>query len=65
MKDITIIIPDMQSKHCQLRVNNVVNKIEGVQIKNLEAGKLTASIVSDNLKNEIEIAIKKAGYTVS
>ena len=65
MKNITINIPDMQSTHCQSRVNNAVKSIEGVQIQNLEAGKLTASIASDNIKQEVENAIKKAGYTVS
>lgn len=64
MKNITINIPDMLSAHCQTRVNNVVREIEGVQIQHLEAGQLTASIASDSIKNEVENAIKKAGYTV-
>jgi len=64
MKTITINIPNMQSTHCQTRVKNAVIEIEGVQIQNLEAGKLKASIASDKAKHEMEEAIKKAGYTV-
>ncbi len=64
MKTITINIPNMQSTHCQTRVKNAVKEIEGVQIQNLEAGKLNASIASDKAKHEMEEAIKKAGYTV-
>ena len=55
----------MLSAHCQSRVKNAVKEVEGVQILNLEAGKLTASIASDYIKNEVEKAIKKAGYSVS
>lgn len=65
MKQVIINVPDMQSTHCQTRVNNVVKEIEGVQVQNLEAGKLIVSVTSDNLKNEIANAIEKAGYTVS
>ncbi len=64
MKTITINIPNMQSTHCQIRVKNAVKEIEGVQIQNLEAGKLNASIASDKAKHELEEAIEKAGYTV-
>ncbi len=55
----------MQSTHCQTRVNNAVKEIDGVQIQNVEAGKLTVSVTSDNTKNEVVQAIEKAGYTVS
>lgn len=65
MKNITISIPDMLRAHCQSRVNNAVRGIEGVQIQHLETGQLTASIASNSIKNEVENAIKKAGYTVS
>lgn len=65
MKQVIVSVPDMQSTHCQTRVNNAVKEIDGVQIQNLEAGKLTVSITSDNTKNEIVQAIEKAGYTVS
>lgn len=65
MKNIIINIPDMLSAHCQSRVNHAVRGIEGVQIQHLEAGQLAASVASDSIKNEVEVAIKKAGYTVS
>jgi len=55
----------MQSTHCQTRVNNAIKEIDGVQIQNLEAGKLTVSVVSDNTQTEVVKAIEKAGYTVS
>lgn len=55
----------MQSTHCQTRVNNAIKEIDGIQIQNLEAGKLTVSVASDNTQNEVVEAIEKAGYTVS
>jgi len=64
MKDVTIQIPDMQSVHCQARVNNAVKEINGVQIKNQEAGQITVSLSSDNAKEEVVAAIEKAGYSV-
>lgn len=65
MKQMIINIPDMQSAHCQARVNNAVKEIEGVQIQNVEAGKITVSVASDTTKSEIVNAIEKAGYSVS
>ena len=65
MKQFVISVPNMQSTHCQTRVNNAIKEIEGVQIKKLEAGKLTISVTSDNNKNKVVEAIEKAGYTVS
>lgn len=65
MKEVKISVPNMQSTHCQARVNNAIKEIEGVQIQNLEAGKLTVSVASDNTKDEVINAIEKAGYSVS
>ncbi|MBC8645447.1 heavy-metal-associated domain-containing protein [Flavobacterium lindanitolerans] len=64
MKQMIINIPDMQSAHCRARVNNAVKEIDGVQIQNVEAGKIAVSIASDNTKNEVVKAIEKAGYSV-
>ncbi len=64
MKDVTIRIPDMQSAHCQARVNNAVKEIAGVQVENLQAGQITVSLSSDNDKEKIVAAIEKAGYNV-
>ena len=65
MKQVVISVPNMQSTHCQTRVNNAIKVIDGVQIQNLEAGKLTVSVASDNTQSEVVQAIEKAGYTVS
>lgn len=65
MKEVNISVSDMQSTHCQTRVTNAVKEIEGVQIQNVEAGKITVSVTSDKTKNEVVNAIEKAGYTVS
>lgn len=65
MKQLIINIPDMKSAHCQARVNNAVKEIEGVQIQNVEAGKITVSVASDTTKGEVVNAIEKAGYSVS
>ena len=65
MKEVKISVPGMQSAHCQTRVNNVIKEIEGVQIQNLEAGKVTVSVASDSIKNQVVNAIEKAGYQIS
>ena len=65
MKDVTISIPDMQSTHCQARVRTAVKQVAGVQVQNLEAGKLTVSLASEDLIDDVASTITKAGYTVS
>lgn len=52
MKQVVISVPNMQSTHCQTRVNNAIKEIDGVQIQNLEAGKLTVSVTSDNTEKK-------------
>ncbi|HTN45036.1 MAG TPA: heavy-metal-associated domain-containing protein [Flavipsychrobacter sp.] len=65
MQQVTINVPDMQSTHCQTRVKNAVSEVEGVQIQEMEAGKLTVSVSSEDTKNEVVNAIEKAGYPVA
>ena len=65
MKEVIINVPDMQSAHCQTRVNNVVSAMEVVQIDKLEAEKITVSLASENLEGEVINAIEKAGYSTS
>lgn len=65
MEQITIQIPGMQSTHCQTRVSNAVKTIQGVQVLQLDPGKLTVSAKSANMRTEIEEVITHAGYTVS
>lgn len=64
-KTLELIIPEMISKHCQSRVSNEVKKIEGVEIQNLEAGKLIVLLPSESFKSLVIHAIEKAGYKVS
>lgn len=65
MKSIKLIIPDMQSAHCLTRVQGAIKDISGLQVEKLEAGKLAASVESDEVKTRVVEAIERAGYTVS
>lgn len=65
MKEVIISIPDMQSTHCQTRVNNAVTGIKGVQVLKVEAGKLTASVENEEGKAALVHAIEKSGYNVA
>ncbi|WP_114790398.1 heavy-metal-associated domain-containing protein [Niabella yanshanensis] len=64
MKDITIQVPDMQSAHCQARVNDAVKEVAGVKVQNLQAGQITVSLSSDSNKEAVVAAIEEAGYSV-
>ncbi|OYD42670.1 heavy-metal-associated domain-containing protein [Sphingobacterium cellulitidis] len=64
MKNVELSIPDMQSTHCQSRVNSAIKDIDGVTIEKLEAGKLAVSLESNEVKQELVDAIEKAGYKV-
>ena len=64
MKNVELSIPDMQSAHCQARVNGAIKDIDGIKIEKLEAGKLAVSVESDEVQEELVEAIEKAGYKV-
>lgn len=64
MKNLELSIPDMQSAHCQARVNGVVKDIEDVQIEKSEAGKLSISVESNEVLATLVEAVEKAGYKV-
>ena len=64
MKNVELSIPDMQSAHCQARVNAAIKDIDGVKIEKFGAGKLSFSFESDEVKEEMVEAIEKAGYKV-
>jgi len=64
MKNLQWSIPDMQSAHCQARVSAVIQGIEGVKVEKLEAGKLSFSFESEQVKTALQDAIEKAGYRV-
>ena len=38
MKNVELSIPDMQSAHCQSRVNGAIKDIDGIKVEKLEAG---------------------------
>lgn len=58
-KQIDLSIPSMQSTHCQNRVSNEVSKIKGVEIQNLESGKLTVLLTDESLKENVTFVIEK------
>lgn len=64
MKNVELNISNMQSAHCQARVNGAIKDIDGVKIEKLEAGKLSFSFERDDVKEEMIEAIVKAGYKV-
>lgn len=64
MKNITIQIPDMQSAHCQMRVNQAISAVEGAIISSLKAGVAEVSLHDEGRQDAVLSAIKKAGYTV-
>lgn len=64
MKNVELSIPDMQSAHCQSRVNAAIIDIDGIKVEKLEAGKLSVSVENDEVKEELVEAIQKAGYKV-
>ncbi|MDQ0781092.1 heavy-metal-associated domain-containing protein [Chryseobacterium sp. W4I1] len=64
MKNVELSIPNMQSAHCQTRVNGAIAAIEGLKIEKLEAGKLSVAVESDEVRKELVETIEKAGYKV-
>ncbi|WP_240432930.1 heavy-metal-associated domain-containing protein [Taibaiella koreensis] len=65
MKNIHISVPDMQSSHCQARVQQALNAIEGAVITHIEAGALNLSAPDDMPGESLKTAIEKAGYAVA
>lgn len=65
MKNVELSIPDMQSAHCQTRVNGAIAAIEGIKVEKLEAGRLSVAVESDEVKEALVATIEKAGYKVA
>lgn len=65
MKTIKISIPDMTSSHCQMRVNNVISKIEGVDIKEIKPAIAVVTIENNSLQQQVIDFIEDAGYKVN
>lgn len=64
MKNVELSIPDMQSAHCQARVNGAIAAIDGLKIEKLAAGKLAVLVESNEVEEELVETIEKAGYKV-
>ncbi|MGU3376408.1 heavy-metal-associated domain-containing protein [Chryseobacterium sp. M5A1_1a] len=64
MKNIELSIPGMQSAHCQTRVNDAIATIEGIKVEKLEAGKLSVSVESDEVRKELVETIERTGYKI-
>ena len=62
MKTVKIQISNMQSRHCQMRVQNVLTTVEGVTINSIEPGVASITVENDLQQNEAMKAIEKAGY---
>ncbi|MCF3107950.1 heavy-metal-associated domain-containing protein [Niabella sp. CC-SYL272] len=65
MKTIQISIPDMQSAHCQVRVQNALSNIEGIHVNGITAGQATVAVNDAQQQSVVTAAIEKAGYTVA
>ncbi|RIA09345.1 copper chaperone [Flavobacteriaceae bacterium MAR_2010_72] len=64
MKTLKIQIPNMQSSHCQVRVNNALSTISGATAISTKPGEAQIMIPKENSASEVIIAIEKAGYYV-
>ncbi len=64
MQTIQIQVPDMQSNHCQLRVQQAVNNLPGIQVTKVQAGALEVNLGDAGEQDAVIAAIQKAGYTV-
>ena len=64
MKNVELSIPSMQSTHCQARVSGAITAIEGIKVEKLEAGTLSVTVESDEVKEALVATIEKAGYKV-
>ena len=65
MKTIQIQIPNMQSAHCQMRVNTAIKGVQGVHIENIDSGLAEINLENPQQEEEVIKAITDAGYTVS
>lgn len=64
INSIQIQVPDMQSNHCQLRVQQTVNNLPGIQVTKLQAGVVEVNLGDAGEQEAVIAAIQKAGYTV-
>ena len=62
---IKVAIPDMQNDHCQKRVKNVIEAIEGAGVNSIQPGTVEIDIQVAAQQERIVTAIENAGYTVA
>ncbi|MCF7559026.1 heavy-metal-associated domain-containing protein [Sabulilitoribacter multivorans] len=65
MKILKLQIPNMQSAHCQMRVNKALHTIPGATSINTKSGEAYISMPNEMPAAEAIIAVEKAGYYVS
>jgi copper chaperone len=64
MKKYKMEIPDMQSAHCQMRVQNAIQSLGGLNEYNIQPGRLEVSFENESGMQHVKEAIEKAGYSV-
>ena len=65
MKTFKIQIPNMQSSHCQMRVNKALGTILGATNIRTQSGVASASLPMEATSAEVISTIENAGYYVT
>ncbi len=65
MKTLKIQIPNMQSSHCQMRVNNALNTISEATSITTKSGEASLIIPIETSVLDVITTIEKAGYYVT
>lgn len=64
MKNVTLNVFSMRSTHCQARVIDAIMTINGVEIQNIEAGRVSVIVENDIFEDDIVEVVENAGYAV-
>ena len=65
MKTLKIQIPNMQSSHCQMRVNKALSTILGATDIRTQSGVASVSLPKETTSAEVISTIENAGYYVT
>lgn len=66
MGEVTVSVGGMSCQHCVMRVKKAIDSLKGVKSSTVEIGIVRVSFdESETSTEEIEGAIRKAGYTVN
>ena len=65
MKTLIIQIPNMQSSHCQMRVNNALNNILNATDITMRSGVARVVLPKESTSEEVICIIENAGYYVT